>query len=49
MKDDKPRMIARFGSTEMACLMNHLGVKDHTAKYIDSIKEKENLICFNLK
>jgi len=28
LMDDKPCMIARFGSTEMLCLTNYLGVKD---------------------
>jgi len=37
LTDDKPRMIARFGSTEMACLMNYLGVKNHNVKYIEYI------------
>jgi hypothetical protein len=27
LNDDKPCMIARFGSTEMSCLINYLGVK----------------------
>lgn len=40
LTDDKPQMIARFGSTEMTCLMNYLGVKNDSAKYIDYIKGK---------
>ncbi|MDR3651538.1 MAG: hypothetical protein P4L34_01050 [Paludibacter sp.] len=35
--DDKPRMIARFGSVEMSCLINYVGVKKNTPKYIDYI------------
>jgi len=38
LQDDNPRMIARFGSVEMACLMNYFGVKGDTPKYIDYIK-----------
>ena len=35
--DDKPRMIARFGSVEMSCLMNYIGVKHQAFKYVDYI------------
>ncbi len=38
LSDDKPRMIARFGSTEMVCLLNYLGVKNQGKKYVDFIK-----------
>lgn len=35
---DKPCMIARFGSTELTCLSNYLGVKSNKGKYFDYIK-----------
>jgi len=34
---DKPCMIARFGSTELLCLKNYLGVKNNKGKYLDYI------------
>ncbi|MDD2799758.1 MAG: hypothetical protein PHV20_14305 [Bacteroidales bacterium] len=37
--NDKPAMIARFGSTEMICLVNYLGVKRQNTKWIDFIKD----------
>jgi hypothetical protein len=37
---EKPCMIARFGSTEMLCLTNYLGVKNKEVKRIDFIKGK---------
>lgn len=33
-----PCMIARFGSTELICLKNYLGVKNSNRKYLDYIK-----------
>ena len=38
--DDKPCMITRFGSTEMTCLVNYLGVKNkrETKRYKSYIK-----------
>ena len=35
---DKPCMIARFGSTELTCLSNYLGVNSNKGKYFDYIK-----------
>lgn len=37
---DNPGMIARFGSTELTCLVNYLGVKNGNRKYLDFIKGK---------
>jgi hypothetical protein len=37
---DKPCMIARFGSTELTCLMNFTGVKNDKNKYISYIQGK---------
>jgi hypothetical protein len=35
---DKPCMIARFGSTELTCLANYLGVKKNKKNYLEYIK-----------
>jgi hypothetical protein len=35
---DEPCMIARFGSTEMLCLLNYLGVKGQNTKLLDYVK-----------
>lgn len=35
---DKPCMIARFGSTELTCLANYLGVKKKKKNYLEYIK-----------
>lgn len=40
LQSDEPCMIARFGSTEMACLCNILGIKYHRNKVIGYIKGK---------
>ena len=40
LMSDKPCMIARFGSTELLCLKNYLGVKNNHGKYIDYITGK---------
>ena len=40
LMSDTPCMIARFGSTELICLKNYLGVKNNKGKYIDFIKGK---------
>ena len=37
---DKPCMIARFGSTELACLNNYISVKFHKREYLNYIKGK---------
>ena len=37
---DKPCMIARFGSTELACLMNYNGIKEDKNKYLLYLKGK---------
>ena len=36
--DDKPCMIARFGSTELTCMCNYLGIKRHKYKVLDYMK-----------
>jgi hypothetical protein len=38
LMSDAPCMIARFGSTELTCLSNYLGVKNNKGKYFDYIK-----------
>ncbi len=38
LMEDKPCMIARFGSTELTCLVNFLSVKDKKKKYLAYIK-----------
>lgn len=38
LMSDKPCMIARFGSTELLCLKNYLGVIKDKGKYFDYIK-----------
>lgn len=40
LTDDKPRMIARFGSVELVCLLNYVGVKSPKSNLIDFIKGK---------
>ena len=40
LTSDKPCMIARLGSTEMLCLVNYIGVKQHNTKWLDFIKGK---------
>ncbi|RYU93718.1 hypothetical protein [Emticicia agri] len=40
LMDDQPRMIARFGSTEMLCVLNYLGVKNPKKDIIAFIKGK---------
>ncbi|WP_456379209.1 GT-D fold domain-containing protein [Lutibacter sp.] len=38
LTDNKPCMIARFGSTELTCLINYMGVKNHQNDYLNYIK-----------
>jgi hypothetical protein len=38
LMSDSPCMIARFGSTELMCLSNYLGIKNNRGKYFDYIK-----------
>jgi hypothetical protein len=38
LMSDAPCVIARFGSTELTCLSNYLGVKNNKGKYFDYIK-----------
>jgi len=40
---DKPCMIGRFGSTEMLCLINYLGVKRHNTNWWNYIQGKSLL------
>ena len=42
LMSDKPLMIARFGSTELTCLMNYLGVKKGKKDIIGFIQGKTN-------
>ena len=37
---DKPCMIARFGSTELTCLINYIGIKEDKKKYLSYLKGK---------
>ena len=38
LSSDRPCMIARFGSTELSCLGNYIGVKHNNNNYIEFIK-----------
>jgi len=38
LMSDKPCMIARFGSTELLCLSNHLSINNNKGKNIDYVK-----------
>lgn len=38
LSTDKPCMIARFGSTELMCMCNYIGINNHKYKVIDYIK-----------
>lgn len=40
---DKPSMIARFGSTEMMCLVNYIGVKKDNRNFSDFVTRKSLL------
>ncbi|QJD98252.1 hypothetical protein HH214_00255 [Mucilaginibacter robiniae] len=40
LTSDEPSMIARFGSTEMICLCNYIGVKNHKNQFVNFIKGK---------
>jgi hypothetical protein len=40
LTSDKPCMIARFGSTELACLMNYIGINQDKNKYLTFLKGK---------
>ena len=40
LTSDKPCMIARFGSTELTCLMNYIGIKHHRNKYLTYFQGK---------
>jgi hypothetical protein len=42
LMDDKPCMIARFGSTEMACLMNYIGVNIEKKQILNFIRGYTN-------
>lgn len=39
---DEPCMIARFGSTELTCLINYIGVHQEKKQYLNYIKGKSN-------
>ena len=38
LMSDKPCMVSRFGSTELSCLKNYLGVKNNQGQYFNYIK-----------
>ncbi|SOD98319.1 hypothetical protein [Spirosoma fluviale] len=38
--NDEPCMIARFGSTEMSCLINYIGVKQNNSNWLSYIQGK---------
>ena len=40
---DEPCMIARFGSIELSCIANYLGVLHHKGQYVNYIKGDKNL------
>jgi hypothetical protein len=40
LTSDKPCMIARFGSTELACLMNYIGINQDKNKYLTYLTGK---------
>lgn len=42
LMDDKPCMIGRFGSTELACIMNYVGVKSKKKQLLKYISGKAN-------
>jgi len=42
LEGDKPCMIARFGSTELACLMNYIGVKNEKNQFLGFVLGKTN-------
>jgi hypothetical protein len=46
---DQPCMIARFGSTELTCLCNYIGVKNDKDKFIDYIKGEANQWWWDIK
>jgi hypothetical protein len=46
---DKPCMIARFGSTELTCLMNYIGIKHHRNKYLSYFRGETQAWWWNSK
>jgi hypothetical protein len=40
LTSDNPCMITRFGSTELTCLMNYIGIKHHRNKYLTYFQGK---------
>ncbi len=47
LMSDKPAMIGRFGSTEMACLINYLGIKQNNKSWISYVKGKSLMWWWN--
>lgn len=48
LMDIKPCMIARFGSTELTCLMNYIGVKQQRNQILNYISGKTNQWWWNI-
>jgi hypothetical protein len=40
LTDDKPCMVARFGSTELTCISNYVGIKEHKYKFLGYARGK---------
>lgn len=40
LKSDSPSMVARYGSTEILCVNNYLGIKKYKHNIIDYITDK---------
>jgi hypothetical protein len=49
LTSDKPCMIARFGSTELACLINYIGVIEGKNKYLSFINGKTQKWWWEIK
>jgi hypothetical protein len=47
LTSDKPCMIARFGSTELTCLMNYVGVTDDENNYLSYFQGKSQSWWWN--
>jgi hypothetical protein len=47
--DEKPCMIARFGSTELTCICNYIGIKEHKYKFLSFVSGKTFLWVWDPK